>query len=104
MGGIAGRADAMFGAVEAQKSTGTLHYHFFLFVQRLHQYASMQEIAEALRTGLVQTSELKHFVSNICFERYVNLEAHKANVEYLEETSLRMQRKLSARENANGDL
>ena len=28
MGGIAGRADAMFGAVEAQKSTGTLHYHF----------------------------------------------------------------------------
>ena len=29
MGGIAGRADAMFGAVERQKSTGSLHYIFF---------------------------------------------------------------------------
>ena len=41
MGGLAGRADAMFGAVECQKTTGTLHSHFFLFVQRLHQYASL---------------------------------------------------------------
>ena len=28
MGGIAGRVDALFGAVEAQKTTGGLHYHF----------------------------------------------------------------------------
>ena len=28
MPGIAGRPDAMFGAVECQKSTGSLHYHF----------------------------------------------------------------------------
>ena len=28
MGGLAGRADGMFGAVECQKSTGSLHYHF----------------------------------------------------------------------------
>ena len=34
MGGIAGRADALFGAVEGQKSTGSLHYHFFIFIQR----------------------------------------------------------------------
>ena len=34
MGGIAGRADALFGAVECQKSNGSLHYHFFVFVQR----------------------------------------------------------------------
>ena len=33
-GGIAGRADALFGAVECQKSNGSLHYHFFVFVQR----------------------------------------------------------------------
>ena len=36
IGGLAGRANAMFGAVECQESTGSLHYHFFLSVQRLH--------------------------------------------------------------------
>ena len=45
IGGLAGRADAMFGAVECQKTTGSLHYHFFLFIQRLHQYATLKEIA-----------------------------------------------------------
>jgi hypothetical protein len=37
VGGFAGRADALFGAVEAQKTNGSLHFHFKLFVQRLHQ-------------------------------------------------------------------
>ena len=59
MGGIVGRVDAMFGAVESQKVTGALHYHFFIFVQRLHQYATLKEIAEKLQAGLVQAFELK---------------------------------------------
>ena len=33
MGGIAGRVDALFGAVEAQKTTGGLHYHYFFYVR-----------------------------------------------------------------------
>ena len=73
MGGLAGRADAMFGAVECQKTTGSLHYHFFLFVQRLHQFASMKEIAVALEAKLVCAQELKDFLSNICCESYSNL-------------------------------
>ena len=48
MGGIAGRVDALFGAVEAQKTSGGLHFHFFMFVQRLHQFATLKEIAEKL--------------------------------------------------------
>ena len=36
-GGCLGRCDALFGAIETQKS-GVLHYHFKAFVQRLHQY------------------------------------------------------------------
>ena len=52
MGGIAGRVDALFGAVEAQKTTGGLHYHFFMLVQRLHQFASLKEIAEKIEEGL----------------------------------------------------
>lgn len=58
---------------------------FFLFVQRLHEYATMQEIADAFQTGLAQSWKLKLFVSNICCERYANLEAHQAKVEYLED-------------------
>ena len=70
MGGIVGRVDALFGAVEAQKTTGGLHYHFFMFVQRLHQFATLKEIAEKIREGLVQATELKHFLSQICCEKY----------------------------------
>ena len=76
---------------------------FFLFVQRLHQYASMQEIADALRTKLVQPWELKHFVSNICCEKYADPEAHQKNVQYLEENFPTYSEKLSATNNANGD-
>ena len=36
-GGSLGRCDALFGAVETQKS-GVLHFHLKAFVQRLHQY------------------------------------------------------------------
>ena len=74
MGGLAGRADAMFGAVECQKTTGSLHYHFFLFVQRLHQYASMKEIARMLEERLVTAQELKDFLSHICCESYNDLQ------------------------------
>ena len=59
MGGLAGRADALFGAVECQKSNGSLHYHFFAFVQRLHQFASMKEIAQCLEAKLVEAKDLK---------------------------------------------
>ena len=29
-----------------QETTGDLHYHFIMFVQRLHQFATLQEIAQ----------------------------------------------------------
>ena len=70
MGGIAGRADAIFGATECQKVSGALHLHFWLYVQRLHQFHSLKEIAEQLEQGLVAASELKDFLSNLCCEEY----------------------------------
>ena len=85
MGGIAGRVDAMFGAVESQKVTGALHYHFFIFVQRLHQYATLKEIAEKLKTGLVQAFELKNFTSAICCESYSDLEQFNQQRQELED-------------------
>ena len=62
MGGIAGRVDALFGAVEAQKTTGGLRDYYFLFVQRLHQFATLEDIAKKMQDGLVNSSELKHFL------------------------------------------
>ena len=85
MGGIAGRADALFGAVECQKSNGSLHYHFFVFVQRLHQFASMKQIAEALEAKLVEADELKAFLANICVESYGNVEQFEQQRAELEE-------------------
>jgi hypothetical protein len=35
-GGFGGRPDGLFGAVETQKRNGSPHFHFKLFVQRLH--------------------------------------------------------------------
>ena len=77
MGGLAGRADAMFGAVECQKSNGSLHYHFLLFVQRLHQYCTFKEIAEVLEKAVVDASELKDFIANLCCTSYNDPEGHK---------------------------
>ena len=84
-GGAAGRADALFGAIECQKTTGSLHLHFFLFVQRLHQYATMKDIATLLEKGFVEAAELKDFLSNITCETYADLPKHVTNLAYLEE-------------------
>ena len=58
MGGIAGRVDAMFGAVEAQTTTGGLHYHYFIFVQRIHQFATLKDIAEKIEEELLSAEGL----------------------------------------------
>ena len=58
MGGFAGRVDAIFGAKECLKSNGSLHIHLFAFVQRLHQYCNMVDIATCLEEGLVNATDL----------------------------------------------
>ena len=70
VGGFAGRADALFGAVEAQKPTGSLHLHFKFFVQRLHQYSTLKEIADLIERGMASLQKFKQYVSNICTEVY----------------------------------
>ena len=45
----------------------------------------MLEIEDAVRTKLMQPCDLKHFVSNRCYEKYADLGAQQTNVEYLEE-------------------
>eukprot|EP00971_Amphidinium_carterae_P333709 6468568-Amphidinium_carterae.1 len=43
-GGVLGRVDAVYGAIECQKG-GTLHGHFQLFLQCLHQHTPLINIA-----------------------------------------------------------
>ena len=43
-GGVFGRCDAAYVAIEFQKSAGSPHGHAQLFVQCLHQHGSLQEI------------------------------------------------------------
>eukprot|EP00971_Amphidinium_carterae_P129435 2563678-Amphidinium_carterae.3 len=43
-GGILGRVDAVYGSIECQKC-GTLHGHFQVFVQCLHQFKPISSIA-----------------------------------------------------------
>ena len=74
MGGIAGRVDALFVAVEAQKTTGGLHFHFFMFVQRVHQSNTIKDIAKKIEENLINAEELKHFLGQICCERYPDLQ------------------------------
>ena len=70
MGGFAGRADAICGAVECQRVSGALHYHFWVFIQRLHQYCTLQEIAELIKNALVSVKDWKDFLANLCCEHY----------------------------------
>ena len=70
MGGSAGRSDALAGAVECQKKSGSLHLHFWNYVQRAHQHKSLQEIAQLLSQALVTAEDMKQFCATLCCESY----------------------------------
>ena len=74
MGGSAGRADAMVGAVEAQKAEGVLHLHLFLFLHMFHQFHTLHEVAERLREGLLSAEAMKAFMSYVRCASYPDVE------------------------------
>ena len=65
MGGSAGRADGMIGAVEAQKAEGVLHIHLFLYIQMVAQYSTLLDLAHMLQTKLVPATALKLYESYV---------------------------------------
>ena len=75
----------MFGAVECQKVSGSLHLHLWCFGQRLHQYHSLYGIAKLLQEGIASAQELKDFLSNICCESYPDLAQYDANIADVEQ-------------------
>ena len=84
MGGQGGRSDGLVGAVESQKTTGTLHLHFWNFIQRAHQYLTLEEIGHKLEDALLKAEDLKRFCEHICCESYPSTEKIEAQLETIE--------------------
>ena len=62
-GGVFGRADGIYVAIEAQKSSGSLHAHAQVFIQCLHQRQTLADVwrevearAETLASGYLRYS------------------------------------------------
>ena len=85
MGGSAGRADAMVGAIEAQKAEGVLHLHLFLFLQMAHQFLTLHDIAERLKQGLLSAESMKTFVSTVRCASYPDVEKFSEERKEVEE-------------------
>ena len=75
MGGFGGRSDGMAGAVECQKSSGSLHIHLWNFIQRAHQHHTLAEIAAAIEAALLSAADLKRFCATLCCEAYPDEDA-----------------------------
>ena len=76
MGGVGGRTDGVCGAVECQKSSGSLHFHFWAFIQRAHQMHTLEEIANMLESALLNAEDLKRFCAHMCCESYPDEKAY----------------------------
>ena len=84
MGGFGGRTDGVCGAVECQKSSGSLHFHFWAFIQRAHQMHTLEEIANMLENALLNAEDLKRFCAHMCCESYPDEEAYAGAQKELE--------------------
>ena len=74
MGGSAGRADALIGAVEAQKAEGVLHVHMFIYLQMASQFRTLHELADLFRRRLLSVEAVKKFVSYVRCAEYPDVE------------------------------
>ena len=84
VGGFAGRSDGICGAVECQKSSGSLHLHFWNFVQRVHQHKSLAEISSMLKDALINAEQMKAFCATVCCESYPDGAAVEKKMDTLE--------------------
>ena len=84
-GGVFGRVEAAYVAIEAQKSTGSLHGHVQVFIQCLHQHNSLTEVWEEIeRRGEQLVDEYKQFAAHVMYG------THSARPEVVEEELRRL--------------
>jgi len=86
MGGCNGRADALIGAVEAQKAEGVLHLHFFVFLQMVYQFHNLSEIADMFRKRLLTLDAVKAFHDRIRCAMYPDVAKFEEERGHIEKT------------------
>ena len=86
MGGGGGRCDAAVGAVEAQKASGVLHLHLFLYFQMAPQFSTLQELADQLRARILASEVWKEYVSYVRCASYPDAEKAESDRSAVEET------------------
>ena len=58
---------------EAQKAEGVLHVHAFIFIQMVHQFCTLEEIAAKLRAGLLTATAMKAYVNFVRCAAYPDI-------------------------------
>ena len=86
MGGSAGRADAMAGAIEAQKAEGVLHIHLFMFLQMAFQFHTLKEITEMFRQELLKPDAWKRYLDMVKRASYPDPAAFEKERDDIEKT------------------
>ena len=85
-GGMIGRIDAAFGSIEAQKSAGSLHVHFQIFVQCLHQHTPLHTLLSDHRPKLKELFEnYAKYKRQVCRQMYEDLPEWKERQEETEQ-------------------
>ena len=79
------RSDAAVGMSEGQGMTGSLHLHWFVYGQRLHQFATLDEIASKLEQRLVNAEDLFRYYEEIACTEYPDEEDHAKTLPRYEE-------------------
>ena len=73
-GGFLGRADAVYGSIEAQKSAGSLHVHFQVFLECLHQHTPLHTLLSEHRSELAALFvEYAKWKAQVCRQVYEDL-------------------------------
>ena len=73
-GGFLGRVDAIYGSIEAQKSAGSLHVHFQVFVECLHQHTPLHTLLLEHRSELATLFvEYAKYKAQVCRQVYEDL-------------------------------
>ena len=77
-GGVFGRVDGVYISIEAQKSSGSLHFHAQVFVESLHQHSCLQEIYETMKEdSLFSVAEFFRYAEHTTRQVYADEDGWK---------------------------
>lgn len=81
MGGACHRTSAAVGMTEAQKITGMVHLHAFVFGERAHQFKTMDELAALLESNMLDAKHLWEYHEEVANTAYPSMQGHEQLLE-----------------------